>query len=237
MNAAILALMLLPCLPAAADPAESVVSGGEALDRSWPAAYPWYDPETDGVRRIELERPRPPQPRPAVRANRSSRFVQWLLWIVIILLLAVLIFVLIWTFLKQSGAEAGSTQTASPPKDEDIDRVEALPFPVRPEKGDLFDQAREHYLQGDFGQAVIFLFSYQLIQLDRHQVIRLTRGKTNRQYLREVGQRKTLRGLLGQTMVAFEDVFFGNHSLDQGRFEAIWSRMGEFQALASEGAV
>ena len=34
---------------------------------------------------------------------------------------------------------------------------------------------------------MIYLFSHQLVQLDRHQIIRLAKGKTNRQYLREVG--------------------------------------------------
>jgi hypothetical protein len=61
---------------------------------------------------------------------------------------------------------------------------------------------------------------------------RLTRGKTNRQYLRETSRRGRtgLVGLLEQTMLAFEDFFFGNHPIDRARFEACWARLGEFES-------
>ena len=65
--------------------------------------------------------------------------------------------------------------------------------------------------------------------------IRLTKGKTNRQYLREVGARISLRQLVEQTMIAFEDAFFGRHPLDQTRFESCWFRLGEFDKLNAEG--
>ena len=39
---------------------------------------------------------------------------------------------------------------------------------------------------GDFAQATIFLFAHMLVELDRHQLIRLARGKTNRQYLMDL---------------------------------------------------
>ena len=38
-----------------------------------------------------------------------------------------------------------------------------------------------------------------------------------------------------QTMVAFEDVFFGNYPLDRDRFEACWSQQERFDALVREG--
>ena len=34
--------------------------------------------------------------------------------------------------------------------------------------------------------------------------------------------------LLRVTMLAFEDVFFGNHPLERGRFESCWSRLDAF---------
>jgi hypothetical protein len=36
-------------------------------------------------------------------------------------------------------------------------------------------------------------------------------------------------------MLVFEDVFFGNRTLDRARFETCWSRLDEFQALAAGG--
>jgi len=73
-----------------------------------------------------------------------------------------------------------------------------------------------------------------LIQLDKQQIIRLAIGKTNRQYLREVGPPSALGRLLEETMVAFEDVFFGNRRLERARFEACWSRLPEFEALSKQ---
>ena len=73
----------------------------------------------------------------------------------------------------------------------------------------LLGQAREYYLAENYDEAIIFLFSYELVELDRRSLIRLAVGKTNRQYLRELGARTALASLLGQTMVAFEDVYFG----------------------------
>jgi hypothetical protein len=98
----------------------------------------------------------------------------------------------------------------------------------------LFEEARRLYQSGDYAKAIVFLFSYQLVELDKRHLIRLTKGKTNRQYLREVGGRLLLRQLVEQTMIAFEDAFFGHHALDKNRFESCWFRMGEFERLKGE---
>ena len=58
---------------------------------------------------------------------------------------------------------------------------------------DLLAEARRHYQAGNYGAAIVYLFSFQLVQLDRRQIIQLAKGKTNRQYLREVGPRDPLR--------------------------------------------
>jgi hypothetical protein len=44
-----------------------------------------------------------------------------------------------------------------------------------------------------------------------------------------------LRQLVDQTLVAFEDVFFGHHSIDRIRFEACWRRLPEFESLLIKG--
>ena len=125
-------------------------------------------------------------------------------------------------------------------------RIEALPYPVARANLSLLDQARNFYQAGNYAAAMIYLFSHQLVQLDRRQIIRLAKGKTNRQYLREVaghlghhvlvvgGSAELLCRLVGQTLVAFEDVFFGHHDIDRRRFEACWSRLPEFESLLAQ---
>ncbi len=93
--------------------------------------------------------------------------------------------------------------------------------------------ARRAYEEGDFSTAIVYLFSHQLIELDRHQCIRLAKGKTNRQYLRELAQRADLRMLLSETMVRFERVFFGDQRLDQAAFEDCWRQLPQFQQLVA----
>ena len=117
----------------------------------------------------------------------------------------------------------------------DVDRIEQLPFAVKRPQSDLLGEARRHYEQGNFAEAIIYYFSYQLVELDKHQVIRLTKGKTNRQYLGEARRAPDLRPLLEDTMVAFEDVFFGHHDLERSRFEACWNRLAQFQKSLAGG--
>jgi hypothetical protein len=106
--------------------------------------------------------------------------------------------------------------------------MESLPFQVRRPQTGLLAEARRRYEQGDYGGAIIYLFSYQLVQLDKHQLIYLAKGKTNRQYLRELAPLPRLFEILEETMIAFEDVFFGKYRLDKDRFESCWRGMDEF---------
>jgi hypothetical protein len=214
-----------------ADPEQSVDSGRKALD-SW-NGYPWYDRATDELRRVDPPKPPPPAspPSPGTGNFTLGPILQVMAWTVIALGLALVIYLLWRAFvlrpreLQEAEDEARAGQAA---------RMESLPFPVAPGKLDLLTEARRHYEQGNLRQAIIYLFSFQLVRLDRQQFIHLAKGKTNRQYLRELGPRQTLRWIVEQTMVAFEDVFFGNHAIDRGRFESCWTRVSEFERLTAE---
>jgi len=152
-----------------------------------------------------------------------------LAWIVIVALFLLVILLLVQAFLRRESRSAvAASDDEAIGRESDVDRVEDLPFRVRRPRSDLLTEARRQYEMGNYGEAVIYLFSYQLVQLDENQLIRLTRGKTNRQYLREIRRQATLYEMLQMTMIAFEDVFFGNHRLDRARFEACWNRLDEF---------
>jgi hypothetical protein len=225
-------------------PEEAIESGRDALQgRTY---YPWYDPAADDVRRVEVAPPKkPPPPR-----NPNWKWPEWkgwnwnwdwgsvfwnslqvVFWGIIIALFVWLIVVLTRVFLgRESAGAVGSEDSQHIETGAAADRIEHLPFEVRRPQGDLLAEARRLYEQGDFRQAIIYYFSYLLVELDRRQVIRLTRGKTNRQYLREVRrQKQDVAGLVEDTMVAFEDVFFGDHALERERFESCWSGLDDFQ--------
>ncbi len=232
------------------DPAEAIESGRKALrGRTY---YPWYDAESDRVRRVNVTPPkRPPPPTkpnwnwPEWKGwnfNWSIGDIFWttlqvIFWGVILALFVFLIVLLTKVFLGREAAGAVSSEDELHIETGAADRIEHLPFEVRRPQGDLLAEAQRFYEQGDYQQAIVYYFSYLLVELDRGQVIRLTRGKTNRQYLREVRrQRQEVAGLVERTMVAFEDVFFGDHALDRERFESCWNGRDEFQRQLQQPA-
>jgi hypothetical protein len=250
-----IATLLLVCLTTAsppADPQPSVEAGREALDR-WVWKYPWYDSDTDGVRPVRVSVPwhvRWAWVQDAVEdffewlgdlfrfrgagtGSGAWSWFRWLAWTVLALLLVLATYLIVRILRARGEGTAGKpARGKAAEKAAQRRRVEALPLGAARKRGDLLDAARQCYQQGLYRDAIIYLFSYQLVRLDKNQRIRLAKGKTNRQYLRELGRRSPLGQLLEHTMVAFEQVFFGNYPIDRTRFEAVWSRLERFETLA-----
>ncbi len=205
--------------------------------------HPWYSSEDDDATLIPISAPR-------ARSTGDPwyqfilDFIEWMseplfydvnMWMI---LLTVLILIpLIWFFVKLyknrgknlgGGAEADFDEERT-----DAQRMEALPFEIKP-ADNLLDVARKFAETGRYADAIIYLFSHQLVELDRAHVIRLTKGKTNRQYLREINLRE-LRSLMEQSTVAFEDAFFGHYEINKARFEQCWQRIDEFRGLVMRG--
>jgi hypothetical protein len=234
------------------DEQRAVQAGREALASR--SGFPWYDRQDDSLRRIDVRtrddaakhrnstwQADPARPSGASRTTlrRSSvlgKIVQTVLWFGLLALLALLIFFLVRAFMRAEPTEDSQATDAEQPRSEE-DLIESLPFDVTRPQSDLLGEARRHYEQGAYGEAIIYLFSYQLVRLDQQHLIRLTRGKTNRQYLGELVSRPRLQRMLESTMVAFEDVFFGHHDLQRDRFEACWSGLDEFHRRLDEVAL
>lgn len=228
--------------PAAAQPIgdrDAIEAGRQALRET--EDFPWYDAESDVLQRIDVQPPeassrhrnstwQPPAPPPPSNAwQYILEVLKWLMYAVGLAILLGLIYLLYRALRHLDAALPGETaddDAEQQRREEDL--IESLPFDVKRPRSDLLAEARRQYELGNYGEAVVYLFSYQLVQLDQHHLIRLTRGKTNRQYLREVGRAREIRDMLERTMLAFEDVFFGHHLLPRERFEACWSRLDEF---------
>jgi len=207
---------------------DPVTNGRDALNHWF--GYPWYDAKTDGVRRVKVSQPW------NFNWDWSFHFpasaLQWTGWIAIGVLLAGAVYLLIRAFLRRERRKSG--ESGEEPVG-GADRVESLPLPVGGRRLDLLAEAQRCRQQGDYGRAIVFLFSHQLLQLDKHGRIHLARGKTNRQYLREIRPWPSLGGLIEQTTLVFEEVFFGHHALELPAFEACWSRLDEFERLVKSG--
>ena len=231
----LLAAMVLAIMPgslsAQVDSDEAVENGRTALRRGY--HRPWYDAEQDAIKRIDV-RERAKSRSRGIDAPRLD-FLSVLAWVLLGLLLLLAAYLLVLAYLRQENLVAQTQAQAAKRGYDVVDRIEALPFMARRDQTDLLGQARRFYEAGNYAEAIVYLFSYQLVELDRHGILHLARGKTNRQYLHEA-RPSGLRGLLEQTMVTFEDVFFGARSLDRDGFERCWNRLEEFQATLG-GAV
>jgi len=243
LGVAALVLLFTPptCAQQVSD-TQAVEAGREALDGS--VTFPWYDSKSDGIQRLDVAPPKDFKNRGSTWERRikpkktrtSPSMPQWfwtmlevLGWTLLVMALVAVGYFLIRAFLiAESGHASGEAVTEGKLGSGDVDRVESLPFQLKAPQTDLLSEARRHYEAGNYKDAIVYLYSYQLVELDKHQLIRLSKGKTNRQYLREVRRRGDLFGLLRATMLAFEDVFFGNHALDRGRFESCWSGLDAF---------
>lgn len=195
---------------------------------------PWYDDETDGIRRLDLKVERQPPSWNLSWMGPLLKVLGWLGIAILVLLLALIAWKVFTHF--RSGRDQPDTALTLDDDANRVDRVEALPFRVARQATDLLSEARRQYEKGNYNEAIVYLFSHQLVELDRQHLIHLARGKTNRQLVRELGPRRELRLLVDQTMVCFEDVFFGDHALSRARFEACWFELEKFDRLVQEAA-
>lgn len=221
------ALLILANPTVAQDVDDAVEAGRNALEDT--GQYPWYDSAADDLRRINVQNEQ-------VNNTRTTAFGggDWftpLAWISIALMLALLGYLLVRVYLVREAAKTNLSKAEEENIGDQIDRIENLPVTFRKQISDLLAEARRHYDGGNYAEAVIFYYSHLLVQLDRRQLIRLAKGKTNRQYLREVSGRTGLIDLLGETMLMFEDVFFGRQNLSRDHFDTVWRRRDEFETL------
>lgn len=93
----------------------------------------------------------------------------------------------------------------------------------------LWQQALRAKQQGDYRKAMMYLYSFLLIELDAHQLIRLSRGKTNRDYSRELRGALAVYPCFLATMEAFERVFFGRYSLAEQQIDDLFGQVGRLE--------
>jgi hypothetical protein len=160
----------------------------------------------------------------------------WIAWFGIAAVLLWIAYMVIKAILDREARDAKSSDVADADEEEAPVRLNQLPARVVPGKGGLLDEARRQYEAGNYNLAIVYLYSYQLIKLDQNQMLRLAKGKTNRQYLRELSSRPEIYGIVAQTLVPFEDVYFGEHDLTRERFEACWNQVERFNRLVEQAA-
>jgi hypothetical protein len=149
-----------------------------------------------------------------------------LMWVLLAALVAALAIAI---FRAVQGIELKSEAQADIDLPEiDLEKLEALPEPTRGVQ-DLLGEAERLAAQASFGAAMTFYHSWQLLQLDKQQLIDVQKGKTNRQYSREVHlTRPELTNLFRKSVHLFEDAFFGSLPVSREDFQDVWDQRHRF---------
>jgi len=206
--------------------------------------YPWYDAQTDQVKRVEVgERPAAKSKnrndialKPVrQRANRGAwnwngSFLGGLsvfAWVMIGMVIAALAAILIWALMRMEPNQP--IQVDDLPIRTIEESIKQLPFDLDPVTGDFRQLAQHAFDAGDYQKAMIYLFSHVLVSLDQKGLIRLRKGKTNRQYLSELRLHGALAKYFQRVMIPFEATFFGDHDLKKTEFESSWNELSNFE--------
>jgi len=210
--------------------------------------FPWYNPTRDDVQPLEyrprstarsLDREQVPEGIEKEPLDSNFRFrsgggnmlsdiFNWWLYGLLGLLFIVIACMLAWAFLKVEASRKGS-ETSGGQGRSLAESVKLLPFDLNLQLGDFRQLAEQAYRRGEFRNAMIYLFSHLLVTLDHAHLIRLRKGKTNRQYLTELAGYQEVQSYFGQVMKPFEETFYGDLNLTASEFEPCWSRLPEFQ--------
>lgn len=215
-------------------------------------SVPWFDAEQGTLIPVELptlgderatqrestwmaEPPAPATTAPPTAGTSSfgaflSSAVSVLMWVLIGTIAVLIVAAVVWVLLKRRRDE-DDLPVSRRRIPLDAARVEMLPFDVARGEGDLLAQARAARDAGDLKRAIVLLFAYELLQLEHYGWLTLARGKTNRNYLRELRRAPELGGLLERMIVLFEDAFFGDLSPQPGEFDRCWRELDRFHQL------
>lgn len=153
-------------------------------------------------------------------------FYQILLIIVLIAVLCLVVYFLVRIQrLMDSPANklSGGTRVATQQR-----KVTDLPFELDRPDLPLLQLVEQYRSQGEFSKAIIYLYSYILIELDAAGLVRLAKGKTNWTYLSELNPRPQEKAFTTSVVYWFEHIFFGKQEMDAAAFESIWTALPSF---------
>ncbi len=191
--------------------------------------FPWYDAARDDIKPTRVRKPREvPEP------SEVSRFhIPWSSVGIILICLAMAAMVILgyWAWRRWAPWQAGKAEATRV-----VAQLQELPLVPEdsPQETDLLQASERAAAAGDYRRAIIWLYAYQLTELDRHRLIRLMKGKTNRQYLRELGRQSPIAPLLERTIVTFEEAYFGGRSLSAEQYEACRRELPRFEQWLKE---
>lgn len=237
----------------------ATASAQEEYDSAFGASgLPWYDESTGGLTQEEAParrnsavsdrnripphqakkkgqpKPKPnpaPTTAPATAANTTSTIGTTIIYIGGIVFALLVIGLLVYFFLMLESDEGFGEEGSEKKRKRKIrDHIKHLPFEIEEQDGDFESFAEKSMREGNYSNAVIYLFADMLVAMSESGLVRLQRGKTNRQYLNEIWDHGEIRPYFRKVMTAFEDAFFGKHVIEKSRAEECFAERPAFDA-------
>ena len=165
-----------------------------------------------------------------------TQFVNAIVYIVAGIFLLALVGLLIWAFYRREDiwGPGGDSKVGKKKRRSMKDHIRHLPFEVEEQEGDFRTAAERAFAGGDYSRAVIYLYAELLVILDENDLVRLQRGRTNRQYLNAIRDHEPLAIHFQKVMTTFEDAFFGRHSISKERAEECFAVKPDFERQAQQ---
>jgi hypothetical protein len=189
-------------------------------------APPWYDQDADDWRRIAARAPEPEKlpDRPMGSGhyfdfNIGSLF-GWLMLAIVIAATAWLIWQLVRNLTIERAPLLAEERRAAVARA--VADLSALPFADAQSAKDPEAALARAIAERDWRRAVAWSYALHLVELDHAGALRVTKGTTNRGYLRmlaewaeERSSRQALSPLLRDAIAVFERTWFGHQPADQ----------------------
>ena len=92
-----------------------------------------------------------------------------------------------------------------------------------------FKRAETLSMQGDYRNAIRYLYLSSLLVLDEQGLMRYDRSRTNREYLRSVSSRPELAKPLQDVIEVFDRVWYGFEGVDEQTYQSYVERVDELR--------
>jgi len=206
--------------------ANAAEEGRDSLRSSY--NYPWYDPAKDSTRGLSLPPDQtnapPPPPKPTqvtYGTNTSSGDFEYLWWFLLVVVVLIILWLIIRTMQQRDPEWQAAKARPQPGTLTSVARLTDLPVELSPRITNMQDEARRLAGVGNYALAIVYLYSHMLVRLTEARRIQLAKGKTNRQYLRELRSDPELWKFFSRAIAQFEGSYFGDHPPSPAMFEAL----------------
>ncbi|MBR2002777.1 MAG: DUF4129 domain-containing protein, partial [Thermoguttaceae bacterium] len=182
--------------------------------------------------------PRPeraPEPVRNEETSASSSFgwlrsvAEALFWTLVGAAVLALVGALFWALRQTALGGVGKEKEKKARQDRER-RLEALAPEARERVDDLGTAAENALAAGDLRLALVYFFSWLIVESDKRGLLRARRGKTNREYWLELAVNPGVRTIYKATMDAFERVYFGGRTISREEFDDVWRLREPFVA-------